>query len=124
MDISSLGKESYISIETFRKNGEGVKTAVWVVGKNGKLFVWTGADSWKVKRIRNNSQVRVAKSDARGNTTGSWITAQARVLDAPDADQQLQRDLAAKYGLMYRFTRLMQRLSGSAKVKRVVLEIS
>ncbi len=124
MDISSLGKESYISIETFRKNGEGVKTPVWVVGKNGKLFVWTGADSWKVKRIRNNSQVRVAKSDARGNTTGSWITAQARVLDAPDADQQLQRDLAAKYGLMYRFTRLMQRLSGSAKVKRVVLEIS
>jgi len=124
LDISSLGKESYISIETFRKNGEGVKTPVWVVGKNGKLFVWTGADSWKVKRIRNNSQVRVAKSDARGNTTGSWITAQARVLDAPDADQQLQRDLAAKYGLMYRFTRLMQRLSGSAKVKRVVLEIS
>ncbi len=124
MDISSLGKESYISIETFRKNGEGVKTPVWVVGKNGNLFVWTGADSWKVKRIRNNSQVRVAKSDARGNTTGSWITAQARVLDAPDADQQLQRDLAAKYGLMYRLTRLMQRLSRSAKVKRVVLEIS
>ena len=124
MDISSLGKESYISIETYRKNGEGVKTPVWVVGKNGKLYVWTGADSWKVKRIRNNSQVRVAKSDARGNTTGSWISAQVRVLDAPDADQQLQRDLAAKYGLMYRFTRLMQRLSGSAKVKRVVLEIS
>jgi len=124
VDISSLGKESYINLETFRKNGEGVKTPVWVVGKNGKLYVWTGADSWKVKRIRHNSQVRVAKSDARGNTDGSWITAQARVLDAPDADQQLQRDLAAKYGLMYRLTRLVQRLRGAGNVKRVVIEIS
>ncbi len=124
MDISSLGKESYINLETFRKNGEGVKTPVWVVGKNGKLYVWTGADSWKVKRIRHNGQVRVAKSDARGNTDGSWITAQARILDTPNADQQLQRELAAKYGLMYRLTRLVQRLRGAGNVKRVVIEIS
>jgi len=124
LDISSLGKESYINLETFRKNGEGVKTPVWVVGKNGKLYVWTGADSWKVKRIRHNGQVRVAKSDARGNTDGSWITAQARILDTPNADQQLQRELAAKYGLMYRLTRLVQRLRGAGNVKRVVIEIS
>lgn len=124
MDISSLGKESYINLETFRKNGEGIKTPVWVVGKNGKLYVWTGADSWKVKRIRHNGQVRVAKSDARGNTDGSWITAQARILDTPNADQQLQRELAAKYGLMYRLTRLVQRLRGAGNVKRVVIEIS
>ena len=124
MEISSLGKESYINLETFRKNGEGVKTPVWVVGKNGKLYVWTGADSWKVKRIRHNGQVRVAKSDARGNTDGSWITAQARILDTPNADQQLQRELAAKYGLMYRLTRLVQRLRGAGNVKRVVIEIS
>lgn len=124
MDISSLGKESYINLETFRKNGEGVKTPVWVVGKNGKLYVWTGADSWKVKRIRHNGQVRIAKSDARGNTDGSWITAQARILDTPNADQQLQRELAAKYGLMYRLTRLVQRLRGAGNVKRVVIEIS
>jgi len=124
VDISSLGKESYINLETFRKNGEGVKTPVWVVGKNGKLYVWTGADSWKVKRIRHNGQVRVAKSDARGNTDGSWITAQARILDTPNADQQLQRELAAKYGLMYRLTRLVQRLRGAGNVKRVVIEIS
>ncbi|MCC6602363.1 MAG: PPOX class F420-dependent oxidoreductase [Anaerolineae bacterium] len=124
MDISSLGKESYINLETFRKNGEGVKTPVWVVGKNGKLYVWTVADSWKVKRIRNNSQVHVAKSDARGNTDGSWLPAQARILETSDADQQMQRDLAGKYGLMFRFIQLSQRLRGAGKVKRVVIEIS
>ncbi len=48
-------------------NGTGVVTPVW-----GKLYVWTGADSWKVKRIRNNGRVRLVPSDARGNPEGEW----------------------------------------------------
>ena len=122
MTFTDLGREQYISLETFRKNGEGVKTPVWVVGEGDKLYVWTQRDSWKVKRIRNNSQVRLAKSDQRGNTSGEWIRAQARVLDTPEARASMQQRLTKKYGLLARLFLLMGRLRGSSD-RQVVLEI-
>ncbi len=122
MTFTDLGREQYISLETFRKNGAGVKTAVWVVGEGDKLYVWTQRDSWKVKRIRNNSQVRLAKSDQRGNTSGDWITAHARVLDTPKERARMQQRLTGKYGLMARLFLLMGRLRGSSD-RQVVIEL-
>lgn len=122
MTFTDLGREQYISLETFRKNGEGVKTAVWVVGEGDKLYVWTQRDSWKVKRIRNNSQVRLAKSDQRGNTSGEWVSAQAHILDTPEARARMQQRLTKKYGLLARLFLLMGRLRGSSD-RQVVIEI-
>lgn len=122
MTFTDLGREQYISLETFRKNGAGVKTPVWVAGEGDKLYVWTQRDSWKVKRIRNNSRVRLAKSDQRGNTSGEWIPAQARVLDTPEARARMQQRLTRKYGLMARMFLLMGRLRGSSG-RQVVIEI-
>jgi hypothetical protein len=34
-----------------------VKTPVWFVLHDGALYVYTEADSWKVKRVRNNPRV-------------------------------------------------------------------
>lgn len=121
--LTELGQAQYISLETFRKNGQGVKTPVWVVGEGDKLYVWTDGDSWKVKRIRHNSQVRLAKSDARGNTSGAWVTAQARVLEAPEEDKKMQQRLTQKYGLFFRLFRLMGRLRGRFG-QHVVIEIA
>lgn len=70
----------YLSLESFRKNGAGVRTPVWfAVADDGKLYAYTRDDSWKVKRIRNNPHVRVAACDARGNVKGDWLDANARV---------------------------------------------
>ncbi|WP_420628671.1 PPOX class F420-dependent oxidoreductase [Candidatus Leptofilum sp.] len=120
--LLDLRKEQYISLETFRKNGQGVKTPVWVVSEGHKLYVWTQGDSWKVKRIHNNSQVRLAKSDARGNVSGDWLTAQARILDSPEEKKKMQQRLVKKYGLMARLFQLMGRLRGSSD-GQVVVEI-
>lgn len=122
MTFTDLGREQYISLETFRKNGEGVKTPVWVVGEGDRLYVWTQRDSWKVKRIRNKSQVRLAKSDQRGNTSGEWVTAQARVLDTPEERARMQQRLTKKYGLIARLLLLMGRLRGRSD-RQVVIEI-
>ena len=121
MTLLDLGREQYISLETFRKNGQGVKTPVWVTGEGDKLYVWTQGDSWKVKRIRHNSQVRLAKSDQRGNTSGDWVPAQARVLDTPEERKKMQQRLAKKYGLMFRLFQLMGRLRRGGD--QVVIEI-
>ena len=74
----------YISLETFKKNGQGVKTPVWFVLHNGAFYVYTEADSWKVKRIRNNPRVRIARCDVRGNVKGDFLEGRASIIDGEE----------------------------------------
>ena len=36
--------QNYISVETFKKNGQGVKTPVWFVLHNDAFYAYTEAD--------------------------------------------------------------------------------
>ncbi len=125
MTIISLGDAKYITLETFKKNGNGVKTPVWVTPENSKLYVITDADSWKVKRIRRNGWVKVAESDARGTVSADsqWFGGQARILDGSEAVARQNERIAAKYGWMFRAYSWMTRLLGREQV-RCVIEIS
>lgn len=79
--LAQLRDGKYISIETFRKSGIGVKTPVWfAVAPDETIYVYTEDNSGKVKRIRNNPRVRVAPCDIRGNVTGEFVEATARLL--------------------------------------------
>ncbi len=119
MQLDDLKNAKYIALETFRKNGEGVITPVWVAGTNGKLYVWTGANSWKVKRIKNDKLVRLCESDARGNPKSDWVEAHATVLDKTQDEPALHKLMQSKYGFQYRMFGLMGRGSD-----HVFLEIS
>ena len=66
-----LDDEQYINLETFRKDGSGVKTPVWAAAQDGKLVVMTDGTSHKVKRIRADPKVRAAACDARGTVNGA-----------------------------------------------------
>ena len=104
----------YILLTTFRKDGTAVPTPVWFGEEDDKLYVVTRADAGKAKRIRNNSQVRIAPCTIRGKVTGPESSASARILPAadwPHARQIVNR----KYW--------MARLS-IARKKNVYLEIS
>lgn len=122
MEISDLRKATFIAFETFRRNGEGVITPVWVAGAGDKLYVWTDLNSWKVKRIRSNNHVRICESDARGVPKGKWLVAQARVLDSDDARQEVQSLFKAKYGLQFRVFSLLGRNRPKAVVEIYGLE--
>ena len=74
----------YICLETFKKNGQGVKTPVWFVLHNGAFYVYTEADSWKVKRIRNNPRVRIARCDMRGNVKDEFIEGRASFVEGEE----------------------------------------
>lgn len=120
--LNEMGDATYIALETFKKNGQGVNTPVWVTKEGNKLFVMTDAGSWKAKRIRNNSRVRVAKSDFRGSPQSDWREAEAHILENLDAWQKMETRMKAKYGYQYRIWALMNRLQG-AKFRYVVIEI-
>ena len=80
----------YISLETFRKSGEGIKTPVWFAeaaldSPAPFLYVYTIGKSGKAKRIRNNPRVMVAPCDVRGKVLGEWVPARAEILQGEAA---------------------------------------
>jgi uncharacterized protein len=92
--LEQFRRPKYISLETFKKNGQGVKTPVWFVLHNDALYAYTEADSWKVKRIRNQPRVRVAVCTIRGGVKGPWLDATASIVEGDErlaADRLLDR---------------------------------
>ena len=118
--LTQLGNPQYIALETYKKNGAAVSTPVWVAEEAGKLYVITQDNSWKVKRIRNNPRVRVAKSDSRGKVQSDWVDATAHVLADPTSVSQQGKRLAAKYGLVYRLFMLFMKLTQRQRVSVVI----
>lgn len=79
---ASVVAARYVSLETFRRSGAGVRTAVWfAVAPDGVLHVYTLASSGKAKRVRANGRARVAVCDVRGRVAGPWIEASARIVE-------------------------------------------
>ncbi|TDJ11009.1 MAG: PPOX class F420-dependent oxidoreductase [Deltaproteobacteria bacterium] len=119
---AAIGDETYVNLATFRKNGNEVRTPVWIAPDGDRLLVYTNAKSGKVKRIRNQGRARLAPCDMRGKLRGDWLDASARMLDAPG---ELDRALGAvigKYGWQMRLALFSSRLSGRYK-DRAVIEI-
>ena len=92
--------KQYLNLETFRKDGESMKTPVWFVQEEERLYVRTVDRSGKVKRIHNNSQINVAVCKVDGTLLGEWVPAQARCVKEPTVDKKVSRLINKKYGLL------------------------
>ena len=102
----------YINVETFRKNGVGVKTPVWFAQDGDTLVVRTESTSGKMKRIRNNAHVRIAPCDSRGAVLGEWVKARAEIIQNDTENRRIDQLVTKKYGLFKRFFDLMQKFRG------------
>ncbi|MEV7002378.1 MULTISPECIES: PPOX class F420-dependent oxidoreductase [unclassified Streptomyces] len=107
--LETLGAGQYLLITSYRKNGTGVATPVWVVRDGDALGVWTVADSWKVKRIRARADVLVGPCDLRGRPTGDQVPATAEICDETTS-AHYRRLIARKYGITGRLTLFGSRL--------------
>ncbi|WP_460072002.1 PPOX class F420-dependent oxidoreductase [Streptomyces sp. YKOK-I1] len=107
--LERLGAGKYLLITSYRKNGSGVATPVWVVRDGDTLGAWSAADAWKVKRIRARGDVLVGPCDVRGNPTGEPVPATAEICDA-QTTAHYRTLLARKYGILGRLTLLGSRL--------------
>ncbi|HZA65166.1 MAG TPA: PPOX class F420-dependent oxidoreductase [Nitrososphaeraceae archaeon] len=111
--MSHLAGEKYINLETYKKNGQGVRTPVWFVeminGDGSVLYVRTSDDTGKYKRVRNNPSVQIAPCDMRGGVKGNWVKGEARIADEEEKTKAFKM-LEKKYGIIYKMTRMF--LSG------------
>ena len=108
--LSQFTGRNYLNLESYRKSGAGVRTPLWFAEEGGILYVYSTADSGKVKRIRNDPRVRIVPSDLKGNPQGEWVEARAEILDA-DAAARGHRLLRQKYW-MKRVMDFFGRLAG------------
>ena len=124
-DLKQFKNQEFLSLETFRKNGIGVKTPVWFAQEGDTLFIWTVGDSGKIKRIRNNPQVKIAPCKRFGKVTGEWIAAQASVDDSVAAVRHVEVLLSQKLGFQFAVFCLIDRLRDRWKRShRVCVKIS
>ncbi len=120
--ISRFQEEKVISLETYRRNGEAVRTPVWFLEQNGILYVHTDDRTGKVKRIRRNPKVRVAPSHFRGKPKAEYVDARAELETSPETVEKYRSQIYKKYGLQGTFTRFLQRFSRS-KASDVIIAI-
>ena len=122
MTLKQFEKQQYLNIETFRKNGQGVKTPVWFVQDGEALQVWTQAGSGKAKRIRNNGTVRVAPSTGSGEPTGDWMDAQAETNESPEAIKHVEKLMQRKYGVMFYIFGFVGKMRGGANYTAIKIQ--
>lgn len=116
-----LQGQKFIALTTYRKSGEPVVTPVWFTQRDSKLYVWTGASSGKVKRLRNNPQVSLAPSDFSGKPLGDALS--GLVSFPPEGEWKVLNGLfQSKYGLQFGIFSGMSRLRGQRD--NLFLEIS
>jgi len=121
-----LASEPYLSLSTFRRDGTAVPTTVWSAPSEGRLLVWTGAESGKVKRLRHTPVATVAPCDQGGSLLADPVPAHVRIMGA-DEKRTLNTALKSKYGWQFRISVLgasIGRLIGVGRRGQIGLEIT
>jgi PPOX class probable F420-dependent enzyme len=77
--------QRYLNLESYKRDGTPVQTPVWFAEEQDVLYVYTLANAGKVKRIRRNPRIRLAPCTMRGTVIGSWVEAEATIVDATTA---------------------------------------
>ncbi|MHA7734793.1 PPOX class F420-dependent oxidoreductase [Nitrosopumilus sp. S6] len=109
--LEEIESEKYISVETYRKNGDPVRTPVWFTIKNNQIFVVTRDQTGKVKRLKNNTQVKIATCTIKGKIKGKWISGTAEILDDEKTKDAVKRR-DKKYGFFSKMARFLTKSKG------------
>jgi PPOX class probable F420-dependent enzyme len=96
--LIQFNNQLYLNLETYRKNGEALCTPVWFVEDNNNLYVRTIMKAGKVKRIRNNPNVKVASCEVDGRIIGQWLGGHAHLIVDPSEAARIEKLFDDKYG--------------------------
>ena len=109
----TISQEKYVSATTFRKTGEAVATAIWIVPLDGeRVGLLTSSASGKAKRLRNNPSVTQQPSDDRGrvNPGTAPVTGTVELVTSGPDFEAITSKVKAKYGLMVPIIRVVDKV--------------
>ena len=113
--------QKYINLETYRKNGESVRTPVWFVVIDELIYIITRENTGKVKRIKNNHNVKIMPCTFRGKQVGMWTSGQATFVKNKEAEKAIQ-SRKKKYGFFTGFVNFFTSKKGNLIVILVKIE--
>ena len=116
-----LKTAKYVSLITFRKSGEPVRSPVWFVqfGENPNSYgVITETNAGKVKRVRANSKIEVQVCDVKGGVKpdAAKFSGTAHLVNGDQA-VAVRKAIAKQYGLTYKLFAVYLVVSGLFKKK-------
>lgn len=118
-----LSETIFISLTTFRKNGNPVSTPLSKLSiHDGKLYLVTGATTGKMKRLKHTKHVQIAPCKHDGTITGEVVDAEARILDETEV-QELFNSGILNLNLIMRFFNFLRDLRAGGNVYLEISEI-
>jgi PPOX class probable F420-dependent enzyme len=109
-----IADEKFVSLTTYRKNGEAKELPVWIVDLgDGTSGFTTHGESWKCKRIRNDNRIMLQPCDQRGNLTPGTEKVSGTAVLATGADfDRVRAAVKKKYGFMVNVIIVMNKVRG------------
>ena len=107
--------QKYINLETYKKDGTYVRTPVWFVIDNDLIYVITRDNTGKVKRLRNNQDVRIVLCSFKGEPKSEWIKGKAENITGDEANKIIKLR-KKKYGMFARLSGIFTSQKGNLTV--------
>ncbi|MEE6177298.1 PPOX class F420-dependent oxidoreductase [Mycobacterium sp. 050134] len=125
-EIARLGGARFVSLTTFKRDGNGVASPMWVVRDGDLLWFWTPAEALKVKRIRRDTRVSLAPCGRTGKVRDGQTVADgtAEVVTAPREVARIESLIKRKYGLEFRLVTLIETIAARGRKPRVALRVA
>lgn len=101
----------FLALESYRRDASAISTPMWFVERDGRICLRTNAAAAKVKRIRENSDVRLAPCTVTGKVVGEWRRGRA-LLMSPEEAARFNPDLRRRYGLFKLMIDILNRSRG------------
>jgi PPOX class probable F420-dependent enzyme len=123
---AQLGDEKFVSLATFKRDGDVVAAPMWIVGDGVQLSVWTPADSWKVKRVRRDPRVTLTACGRTGKVPAGQpvVEGTAEVITDPVEVARVESLVKRKYGFEFRVVTLIETIAARGRKPRFVLRIT
>jgi len=111
---AEIGRASYVSFTSYRKNGTPVANPVWIAPDGDDLYFFSDTGAFKVNRVRNNPAVTLQPSDVRGRVKDGavLVSGLAEVLDHADTPR-VRRIVNRKYRVQGTLGTWFSRLRGT-----------
>ena len=119
--LESIVNAKHISVETYKKNTQPVRTPVWFVIHDELIHVITRSKTGKVKRLRNNPKIKIARCNFFGKPVGNWISANAKFETGNEFSNILELR-RKKYGFMDIIARLVSKNKGDLVVFSIKID--
>jgi len=118
--LEELIDQKYISFETYKKDKTSVRTPVWFVIDDERIYITTKENTGKVKRLRNDQNVRIAICSMKGQIKNEWVNGKAKMVVGDDAEKIIKLR-KKKYGFSARLISVFTSQKGNNVVYSIEL---